>query len=131
MSVFVDTSALLALMNGGDESHARALATWDRLASASQALITSNYVLVETFALVQSRLGLQAARALQEDVLPGLRVVWIDAEVHAAAVTAVLATGRRGVSLVDCSSFEVMRRRGLRQAFHFDRHFTQQGFETA
>jgi predicted nucleic acid-binding protein len=131
VSVFVDTSALLALMDAGDENHARALATWDRLAAAGDALTTSNYVLLETFALVQSRLGLNAARAFQQDVLPGFLVAWVDAEIHVAGVTAVLSMGRRPVSLVDCTSFEVMRRRGLRQAFHFDRHFAQQGFEPA
>jgi hypothetical protein len=49
LSVFVDTSALLALMDAGDDNHARAIATWDRLAGAGRPLTTSNYVLVETF----------------------------------------------------------------------------------
>ena len=126
----MDTSALLALMDAGDEGHARALKAWDGLATEGPQLVTSNYVYVETFALLQSRIGLDAARALQQDVLPALRVAWIDAEIHAAAVAAVLAMGRRGLSLVDCSSFEIMRRRGIARAFHFDRHFRQQGFES-
>jgi predicted nucleic acid-binding protein len=130
MSVFVDTSALLALMDAGDESHARALKAWDRLAAEAPTLVTSNYVAVETFALLQSRIGLDAARALQQDALPAFQVVWIDAEIHAAAVTTVLAIGRRSVSLVDCSSLEVMRRRGILRAFHFDRHFRQEGFRS-
>jgi uncharacterized protein len=129
--VFVDTSALLALMDAGDENHARALKTWDRLAAASLELVSSNYVVVETFALLQSRIGLDAVRALQQDVLPAFRMAWIDANVHRAAVTAVLATGKRRLSLVDCSSFELIRRGGLERVFHFDRHFTEQGFEPA
>ena len=36
--------------------------------------------------------------------------------------------GRRGLSLVDCVSFAVMARAGLRQAFAFDDHFSERGF---
>jgi predicted nucleic acid-binding protein len=45
-------------------------------------------------------------------------------------VSAFLAADRRGPSLVDFSSFEIMRRLGIRSAFTFDRHFRQYGFET-
>lgn len=36
---------------------------------------------------------------------------------------------RRQLSLVDCTSFEAMQRRGLTQAFTFDAHFAERGFE--
>lgn len=58
MSVFVDTSALLALMDASDERHARSLQVWDRLAAARLELVTSNYVIVETVAVLQARIGL-------------------------------------------------------------------------
>ena len=83
-----------------------------------------------TFALVQSRLGLDAVRSLQQDVVPALRVLWVDAELHAAAATALLTAARRRLSLVDCVSFEAMRREGVRRAFAFDRHFAELGFES-
>jgi len=41
----------------------------------------------------------------------------------------VLSVARKRVSLVDCGSFYVMRRLGIKRAFTFDRHFTEQGFE--
>ena len=41
---------------------------------------------------------------------------------------ALLAASRRKVSLVDCMSFEVMRRYGIRSAFAFDPHFSEQDF---
>ncbi|MCU0722568.1 MAG: VapC toxin family PIN domain ribonuclease, partial [Planctomycetes bacterium] len=56
-------------------------------------------------------------------------VEWVSPEDHAAAVSAWLAARRKDLSLVDCASFEVMRRLGLRRAFAFDRHFEQEGFE--
>lgn len=91
-------------------------------------MVTTNYVLVETMAFVQHRLGLDATRLLQQDVCPVLQVAWIDATTHQAGVAAVLAAGRRGLSLVDCVSFEIMRQTGLRKAFAFDSHFGEQGF---
>jgi len=46
-----------------------------------------------------------------------------------AAAGVQLAARRRGLSLVDCASFEVMRRTGLRAAFAFDPHFEKFGYE--
>lgn len=129
MSVFVDTSALLAVLDGADQDHAAAAASLRGLLDAEEELFTSNYVMVETFALVQSRLGLGAVRLLQQDVVPLLRIAWLSEETHGAAVTALLTAARRRLSLVDCASFETMRRLGLKRAFAFDRHFAEQGFE--
>jgi phosphopantetheine--protein transferase-like protein len=53
---------------------------------------------------------------------------WVDAEVHREAVTAMLTAGRRKLSLVDCSSFVLMRRQGIDTVFTFDDHFPEQGF---
>ncbi len=58
-----------------------------------------------------------------------MEVLWVEPDVHAAAVATLLATDQRGVSLVDWVSFAVMRRYGLRRAFTFDEGFRRQGFE--
>jgi uncharacterized protein len=83
---------------------------------------------VECFALVQRRLGMAAARALEEDLLPVVGIHWIDAADHAAAVESFLTAARR-LSLVDCTSFRVMRRHRVARAFAFDDDFAEQGFE--
>jgi uncharacterized protein len=92
-------------------------------------LLTTNYVLVETSALFQRRLGLPALRALHEDVVPLLKVEWIAEPEHATGVGAVLAAARKKLSLVDRVSCQIMRQRGVRSAFCFDSHFREQGFE--
>lgn len=131
MSAFVDTSALLAILNAGDESHRRAAKAWRGLLEAAEDLVVTSYVLVETTALLQARFGLGATRGFQEDVVPVLHVEWVDADLHAEGMAALLTAGRRELSLVDCVSFACMRRLGLTRALHFDRHFKEQGFSFA
>ena len=128
MSLFVDTSALLGFLDADELRHAEVIDAWDRAIADERALFTSNYVLVESFALVQRRLGLEALRALADILVPLLRPLWIDEEMHAAALAALFAARRRKLSLVDCTSFELMRRHGLSEALALDDDFARQGY---
>ena len=128
MSTFVDTSALLAVLDADDAQHARAARAWGELVNGGDDLVTTSYVLVETCALTQARLGLGATRLLDEDIVPVLRITWVDETLHRTAMAALLTAQRRDLSLVDCVSFAVMRRLSIARAFAFDRHFRQQGF---
>jgi predicted nucleic acid-binding protein len=128
--IFVDTSAFYALLDGDDAEHSRGLKLWKGEPPGEGGLVTTNYVVLESMALLQSRLGMPAVRAFHDAVLPLVRMEWIAEEIHAQAVSAFIATDRRGLSLVDLSSFETMRRMGIRSAFTFDRHFRLYGFET-
>ena len=83
---------------------------------------------METAALLQHRIGLPAASIFHEDVEPLLQVEWIGAETHRAGMEAVLAAGRKRLSLVDCVSFQTMRKMEVRQVSCFDTHFREQGF---
>lgn len=128
MSVFVDTSALYAVLDRDDDHHAAAATTYAALLD-SGTLLTHSYVVLETTALVQRRLGMEAVRTLVDDVLPAFELVFVDEALHRTAEAALLAAGRRDVSLVDWTSFELMRRQGLAGAFAFDEDFAGQGFE--
>ena len=129
MSVFVDTSALLAVLDADDANHVQAKAVWEKTLGADEQLVCHNYILVETSAVILRRLGLDAIRIFEGDIVPALRLIWVTREVHEAAASAHLLAARRGLSLVDCVSFEVMRRTGIRSAFAFDRHFQEYGYE--
>lgn len=129
MSTFVDTSALFAILDADDQNHERAKQAWMNLIAQGPELVCTSYILVEALALVQRRLGMEAVRVLQEDVAPILRVEWVDESTHDAGVAALLTAARRELSLVDCVSFNVMRRLGIKTAFTFDDHFAEQGFE--
>jgi predicted nucleic acid-binding protein len=129
VNVFLDTSACYAGLDRDDANHGAARVVWDRLLTGSDRVLTTNYVIVEALALIQNRLGLRVVRELMSDLFPLLEVEWISPEDHSLACSALLAAGRRSLSLVDCVSFQVMRRLGLRDVFTFDRHFAEQGFK--
>jgi predicted nucleic acid-binding protein len=130
MTVFVDTSALFAVLESDDAHHAAAGATWKELLERGRDLLTTNYVLLEVAVFLQNRLGLAALHTFNEDLAPLLRVEWIGPQQHHAATAAVLAAGRKKLSIVDCVSFQAMREHGVHTAFCIDRHFREQGFET-
>jgi len=125
---FVDTSALFALLDRRDDRHEACAEEWRTLLDSQALLVTTNYTLLESCAIVQRRLGLDALRTLINDFVPLLTVEWIDHEVHAAALSALLTASRRELSLVDCTSFEVMRRLDVTQVLTTDTDFTGQGF---
>ena len=90
MDVFFDTSAIFAVLGGSDASHTKAHRTWtelvDGLSEGKVRLVTTNYVVVETCALLQSRIGLAAVRVFLDDVLQVSEIVWITPAQHIAAV---------------------------------------------
>jgi uncharacterized protein len=130
MRIFIDTSAFFALLDRDDENHQKAKRVWTDLLNNENgnALVTSNYVLVETFALLQHRLGLDAVRGFQNDVLPLVNIEFVLPEIHRSGVSALLSASRRNLSLVDCVSFEMMRTLEIKTGFAFDPHFKEQGF---
>jgi predicted nucleic acid-binding protein len=130
MTVFVDTSAFYAVFDRDDANHPAAKEAWTALLREPATLLTNNYVLLETTALLQHRIGVAAVRSFHEDVAPLLQVDWVKEEGHRAGVEAVLVAARKKLSLVDCVSFQTMRQFGVRTAFCFDAHFSEQGFTT-
>ena len=127
-AIFVDTSAIYAYLVADDDRHEEAKALVESFESVDPTLVSSSYVLQETVALLQARIGVPAVRTFQKSVAPALEVEWITGTLYARAMAALLAAGKRGVSLTDWTSFEVMRARGIEQAFAFDGHFEDQGF---
>jgi len=128
LTVFVDTSALFALLDAEDAGHDLAFPAWSSGIDECAGFVTTNYVLVETISLVQRRLGFDAVRILIDEMLPMVDTLWVTDADHAAALNALLAAGRRHLSLVDCVSLTVMRRLGIREYLGLDPHFEELGF---
>ena len=118
--LFVDTGVWYAALDRGDRSHDRATA----ILGADQALLTSDYIVVETWRLVAHRLGFDVAERFWD----GLRRGGIRREsVLATDLESAWAIGRRyedqHFSMLDRTSFAVLERLGVRRVAAFDDDF--------
>ena len=98
-----------------------------RVVAGSQPLLTHNYVLIETVALLQRRLGMPSARAFLADS-QNFTLHWVTPDDHAEAAALFKQRNRRGLSLVDCMSFVVMRKYRATAALAYDADFQAEGF---
>jgi predicted nucleic acid-binding protein len=127
--IYVDTSAFFAMVSSSDANHEAALQTWEDLVENREKLMCNNYILVESIALIQHRVGLEAVAILHNEILPIMEIDWLDESLHNTIMQIVISTNRRVLSFVDHSSFNTMHRHGIKTVFTFDDHFRQQGFE--
>lgn len=124
--IFLDTSLVYALADRRDEFHGVARTRFDLALRSRRPLVTHNYVLVESMALLQRRLGLQTALDFSRDAA-AFEIEWVGAPLHRQALAA-LAAGA-ATSFVDQVSFAVMRRRGITEALSLDEDFVAAGFD--
>ena len=126
MKVFVDTSALLAILDLEDPHHDAATGML-KAALQRDDVVTHNYIHVEAEQLVRRRLGSAAAARLLQELLPAIRTISVDEGTHAEAVTAQAGQGR-AASLVDQVSFVLMRSIDVDAALAFDADFERAGY---
>ena len=131
MTVFADTSGLFALLVRNDYMHVRAKTIFQSFAENNTPLLTSSYVLVETTALLQRRVGMDAVMEFQYKILPLLDIIWADEQWHEKAINRLILLNQRKVSLVDCLSFVIMDAKEINTAFSFNNHFEKNGFSLA
>ncbi len=89
--------------------------------------ISSSTATSEAAALLQRRLGLEPALDFLREAAT-FTLHWVSLREHQVAVELLQDRGRRGLSLVDCVSFAVMRHYGVTRAFAFDEDFEREGF---
>jgi len=70
MVIFVDTSAIYALLDANDRYHLLARSAWIEWIEQPVSFICSNYVLLESLALIQRRLGMEAAQRFVAEMVP-------------------------------------------------------------
>lgn len=128
MSVIVDTSALFALLDRRDAQHASAVAFWTD--PDDEDLVTHAYVVVESVALVRSRLGAVAVAALVDELLPAIRVEMVDRPLHDVCLADVRRIGG-GASLVDRVTIGFAARHGIGRAFAYDADLVAAGLARA
>ncbi len=127
--IFLDTSAIYAWADAADPNHDTAVRRLQAILDAGEELLTHNYVLAESIALLQARLGLAAATKLARDSTAFV-IEWVDDDLHAAGIRELERSRKRHLSLVDHISFLVMKNRDVATAFAFDPDFTSAGFRS-
>ncbi|MGH9316017.1 MAG: type II toxin-antitoxin system VapC family toxin, partial [Thermoanaerobaculia bacterium] len=132
-AVLVDTSAFYALQSTGDSrEHALAAATAERFETDQALLVTTDYVLDETYTLLPSALGHRSAVRFGREIRRGgIEIVQVDPDIQEEAWRIFQRYADKDFSFTDCTSFAVMRRGKIGLAFTLDRHFRQFGFEVA
>ena len=132
-AVFVDTSGWVALVSGDDGHHDAAREVWSRIEEEGRDLVTTEYVLDETYTLLRrGRGGLALAVAFHELVQASevIEVVEVDARLRRGAWAVFSRYHDKVLSFTDCVSFVVMREQRLELAFSFDGDFRRVGFRT-
>ena len=131
MNVFADTAGLFALLVRNDYMHIRAKENFAYFAENRVQLLTSSFVLVETNALLQRRIGLPPVHDLHSRILPLMEVIWVDNQWSGRDRTVSRTRGPRDVSGSEGLSVENMGKRDIMVSFTFCRHFEENGFTSA
>lgn len=121
MSLFVDTSIWYAAADLGDQSNSRAKSI---LKGGGEALVTSDHILVETWSLLHHRLGRNVAERFWHALRSGIAAIETvgPADLEAAWEIGV-SWHDQDFSIVDRTSFAVMRRLGIEHVASLDEDF--------
>jgi uncharacterized protein len=125
--IFVDSSFWIATRLSRDRHHPAATML---LESAPRPLVTSNHVRGEAWTFLRRRAGHRSAMHFLERVArtPRLRVEFVSEELEREAIDWLRSHDEREYSFVDATSFALMRRFGISEAFAFDGDFSAAGF---
>jgi predicted nucleic acid-binding protein len=129
--ILIDTGAWYALSDPQERRHGQAAEMFTRLTKGEFGrILTTDYVLDETYTLLRMRHGVGPVAKLR-DLVGGsssLQVVRVSDRDFDHAVDLMLAHGDKRWSLTDCTSFVLMRELDVGNAFTFDHNFTEAGF---
>ena len=130
--LFVDTAGWMAMADFADPMHTACCGVRDSWLTRGGVLVSTDYVVDETLTLVRVRLGLSAAEQWWSAVDASQRLQWVSIDPMRAekARRWFFAWKDKDFSFTDCTSFVVMKEKGIRVALTTDRHFSQAGFET-
>ena len=131
VKVFVDTCMFKALIDRKDEFHEKAVRIWEKIEKGKDELMTSNYVLDESFTLIRLRCGLEKANDLRKMVSSSgdrLKVVRVTMADEAGAWKWFVKNWSK-LSFTDCVSFSMMKGLEVKRVAGFDGHFKRAGFK--
>jgi predicted nucleic acid-binding protein len=129
--IFIDTSAFHAMYIKNDKNHALALKVKNEILKNNYgALITTNYILAETFTLLRYSSGIINSIKIGEQIRNSkvLHVVWIDDSIEEKAWKIFSTYKDKTFSFIDCTSFVIMQDMNIQTVFAYNSHFNQMQF---
>jgi len=129
MMIFVDPSAFLAIENRLDAHRSRALSLRNAWLKKGQNLVTSDYVLDESYTIIRLRAGHPVVVQFGETIWNSqlLRTIYVTPEIIEDAWRLFKAYADHDFSFTDCITFSLMERLSIPAAFTFDSHFKEYG----
>jgi predicted nucleic acid-binding protein len=133
LRTFVDTSAWVAIVDDSDRYHSEAKSHYLQLLKGKTNLLTSNYVLTETYTWLRYHASHRYAVRFHKMVtsaekLRTLEILWVDRALADAAWEIFERYSHQLLSFTDCTSFVLARRVKVKEVFAFDEDFTVMGF---
>lgn len=127
--VFVDTGAFVALRNRAELEHPQARRILRDLIDSGASLFTSNYVVAETYTALLVRVGRDEAIAWGQAFRIGksIELMRVEEVLEDEAWSILVSHRDKAWSYVDATSFALMDREKVTDAFAFDHHFAQRG----
>lgn len=130
--IFADTSGWGHLVDRSQAQHVRAANIYRQARQQGRKFITTNYILTELVALLNSPLRLSHSTIVAFitglKTSPHVEIIYVDSVLDEQAWQLFTQRQDKTWSLVDCASFVVMQQRGLLEAFTTDEHFEQASF---
>jgi len=128
--VFVDTSALYALIDKRDAAYAAVRDTVGPLVRSGRKLVVTDYVVAETVNLANARGGSIVGRRVLDLVeqSAGIRLEWLGIARFELSKAFFRRHADHHYSFTDCTSFVIMRELRISEALTTDRHFPEAGF---
>ena len=130
--IFVDTSAWSALAVADDVSHAPAMDFFKIISSGEFGkMITTDYVLAETYTLLRIKRGTELVSHFAESVAgsTNVKTLWISESDFSLSLERLLKFNDKMLSFVDCSSSVAMDALGITDVFAFDTDFKTLGYK--
>jgi len=137
MPLFVDTSAWVAIKDRREKHHAAATAYLAEVAKRKERLVTTDYILDETYTLLLYDIGYDVTIEFKREIdllsaTPALNIINVGPAVQAEAWTVFERFNRDKLwSFTDCTSYVVMRTHQIAECFAFDEDFAQMGFRVS
>jgi predicted nucleic acid-binding protein len=131
-TIFVNSSALLALYNNNDPNHPAARALWDQLRNQPVRFVITDYVLDQIYTALKVFGSLQAAQAVQQLVKSSqlVKVFMVDSVIFDRAWRLFVEDEQPHWTFTDCVNFAVIQYQGISEVFTFDDNFAHPSVTT-